>query len=234
MRDEWLRRIRDAGDAEVAAQLRYDGKPLEPLELEAVRVICGRLSWASLHWGDAPHPDAILALGVAFVRAGWRPPEACGATPPNVRGPVSCHLPRGHAGEHYSTSGCAGSEIRWATEAKTIPARATDPATSHAATKTIRLRAGTQRARLLEAFALEAAGFGLTDEEAADLADGVPYRSEFAKRCSELREAGWIETTGTTRKGVAGHDRIVSKITDAGRAALAIARRGGVLDDGDG
>jgi hypothetical protein len=37
----------------------------------------------------------------------------CGAIPPNVRGPVPCHLPPGHDGQHFSTSGCAGSEIRW-------------------------------------------------------------------------------------------------------------------------
>ncbi len=197
-RDAWVRRVREQADAEIAAGLRYDGKPLEPLEIAAVRVICGRLTWASLHWGDPPHPEAIVALGVAFVRAGWRPPVTVGQILRDL-------APR---------------------EAKTIPARNTDPGTSHAATRAIALRAGTQRARLLEAFALEAAAFGLTDEEAADLADGVPYRSEFAKRCSELREAGWIEPTGQTRKGVAGHDRIVSRITDAGRIVLSEVRRG--------
>ena len=62
----------------------------------------------------------------------------------------------------------------------------------------------------------------LTDEEAADLADGVPYRSEFAKRCSELRAAALVEVVeGVTRPGVAGHQRIVSRITEAGRATLA-------------
>lgn len=37
----------------------------------------------------------------------------CGAIPPNVGGPVPCHLEAGHDGEHFSTSGCAGSEVRW-------------------------------------------------------------------------------------------------------------------------
>lgn len=41
----------------------------------------------------------------------------CGVIPPNVGGPVPCHLPSGHDGEHFSTSGCAGSEIRWSTPA---------------------------------------------------------------------------------------------------------------------
>lgn len=82
------------------------------------------------------------------------------------------------------------------------------------------VRAGTQRARLLAAFALPEAADGLTDEEAADLADGVPYRSEFAKRCSELRAAALIVPTGVTRKGVAGLERIVSQITDQGHATV--------------
>lgn len=105
--------------------------------------------------------------------------------------------------------------------ARTIPARRTDPATSHAATEAVTVRAGTQRHRLLAAFGLPAAVQGLTDEEAADLADGVPYRSEYAKRCSELRAGGLIDPTGDTRPGVAGHERIVSRITDRGRAELA-------------
>lgn len=43
------------------------------------------------------------------------PPAECGAIPPNVGGPVPCHLPSGHANEHFSTTGCKGSEIRWDT-----------------------------------------------------------------------------------------------------------------------
>lgn len=101
-----------------------------------------------------------------------------------------------------------------------IPSRSTDPDTSRKAEPTP-VKAGTQRAHLLAAFGLEAAADGLTDEEAADLTQGaVPYRSEFAKRCSELRAAGLIAETGDTRPGVAGHQRIVSAITDAGRATL--------------
>ena len=42
-----------------------------------------------------------------------QPLTECGAIPLNVRGPVPCHLPPGHDGQHFSTSGCAGSEIRW-------------------------------------------------------------------------------------------------------------------------
>lgn len=106
-------------------------------------------------------------------------------------------------------------------EARVIPSRSSDPGTSKAA-EPLSVKAGTQRARLLAAFGTPAAVDGLTDEEAADLAVGVPYRSEFAKRCSELRAAGLLEVVpDVTRRGVSGQRRLVSRITDAGRAALA-------------
>lgn len=105
-------------------------------------------------------------------------------------------------------------------EPRTIPARSTDPGTSHAATEEIKVRAGTQRARLLAEFATahRAGENGLTDEQAMECAIGVSPLSEYAKRCSELREAGFIEPTGETRRGASGMERIVSRITDKGRA----------------
>lgn len=115
-------------------------------------------------------------------------------------------------------------------EPRTIPSRSTDPATSHAAVRAITVKAGSQRARLLQAFMdsyrIEISSWqghfpsGLTDEEAMDRAVGVAPRSEFSKRCSELREAGYIEPTGETRPGSSGLQRIVSRITDKGRAAV--------------
>lgn len=104
----------------------------------------------------------------------------------------------------------------------TPAARTTDPQTSHRAAAAITLRAGTQRALLLQSFVR--AGEGLTDEEAMERAVGVSPSSEYAKRCSELREAGWISPTGQTRKGNSGQDRIVSEITDAGQAAYRRAQ----------
>lgn len=112
-------------------------------------------------------------------------------------------------------------------EPRVIPARRSDPSTSHTATEQIKVRAGTQRAWLLRAFDRD--GFhkrdGLTDEEAMDYASiqwagSVSEHSEYSKRCSELREAGLIEPTGETRKGASGMDRIVSRITAAGRAVV--------------
>lgn len=110
---------------------------------------------------------------------------------------------------------------------KVIPARSTDPDTSHAATRAITVKAGTQRALLLEVFAHADEWWhgpkfrnALTDEEAMEFAGGVSPLSEYSKRCSELREAGFIEPTGETRKGSSGMERIVSRITDKGREAV--------------
>lgn len=109
---------------------------------------------------------------------------------------------------------------------RTIPARRTDPGTSHKATPTP-VRARTQRAKLLESFGLPSSVEGITDEEAMEKAVGVSPVSEYAKRCSELRDAGLIavvvDESGATvvRKGNTGIDRIVSRITDEGHRVLA-------------
>lgn len=102
---------------------------------------------------------------------------------------------------------------------ETIPARGTDPATSHAATAAIRVTANNQRGRLLRAF--RGVDKGLTDEEAAEFAPEVSLHSEYSKRCSELRAEGLIAPTGETRHGRAGVARLVSALTDLGRAKLA-------------
>ena len=100
---------------------------------------------------------------------------------------------------------------------RVIPSRSTDPDTSRAA-EPVKIKAGSQRAYLLQAFALEWFP-DATDEEAMKRTGGwVKPTSEFAKRCSELREGGYIEPTGETRAGSAGPQRIVSRITDKGRA----------------
>ena len=109
--------------------------------------------------------------------------------------------------------------------ADVIPSRTTDPETSHAAAREIRVKAGSQRALLLYAFDLPLfAERGATDEEAMQDAWNVFPTSEYAKRCSELREGGFIEATGETRAGSAGPQRIVSRITDKGRAWIEANR----------
>lgn len=114
-------------------------------------------------------------------------------------------------------------------EPRVIPSRTTDPVTSHKAATAVTVKAGTQRSYLLLPFYWQnldhdGTPLGLTDEEAMNRAAqaGLPVsaRSEYSKRCSELREAGLIEPTGETRTGASGHKRIVSRITDAGRKVV--------------
>ena len=101
-----------------------------------------------------------------------------------------------------------------------IPAvRFNDPDTSHKAADDINVRVGTQRYKILSAF-----GFGgaMTADEAQE-ASGVPVRSCYWKRVSELRSIGLISDTGVRRMGSSGSDQIVSIITAKGREVLATA-----------
>lgn len=95
-------------------------------------------------------------------------------------------------------------------------ARAADPETAHNAAESARLsiRTGSQRALLLAAF--KGGTDGLTAEEAA-WAAGVSLTSEYATRCSELLNAGYLEPTGEKRTGASGLDRAVLRITDKGK-----------------
>lgn len=104
---------------------------------------------------------------------------------------------------------------------RTIPARDTDPATSHNATEQILIKAGTQRAVILGAYYSQAAldRDGLTDDEAQEVS-GVSILSCWWKRCSELREGGYIAPTGKVRNGAAGVDRMICKVTPEGLRAL--------------
>lgn len=100
------------------------------------------------------------------------------------------------------------------------PARHTDHSTSQQAAKAVAMRAGSQQHMLLRAYGM-AGGVGLTDEEAASVTrlDQRPSCCWW-KRCSELRQAGYISDTGRTRTSVAGEQRMVCEITEAGRTAL--------------
>jgi hypothetical protein len=109
--------------------------------------------------------------------------------------------------------------------ADVIPSRTSDPDTSHAAAAEIKVKANSQRAYLLDEFYRFQMEEGLTDEQAMDYAyPNVSPTSEYAKRCSELREGGFIEPTGETRPGSAGPQRIVSRITAKGRAWIEANR----------
>ena len=106
--------------------------------------------------------------------------------------------------------------------ARVSPARHTDPATSHKAAQSdaLRVRAGSQQARILSAYA-DAGDYGLTNEGAGiitGLADlpGCCYW----KRCGELLKVGYIAVTESTRTSRAGLEQRVCVITRAGLDAL--------------
>lgn len=94
-------------------------------------------------------------------------------------------------------------------------ARRSDPETSHKAAH--RVRPGTARYKLLLAHC--AYPQGLTDEEAATAA-GLSLMSEYATRCSELRDAGFVIDMVAERRGHAGVGRMVRKVTVAGAQAI--------------
>lgn len=73
-------------------------------------------------------------------------------------------------------------------------ARATDPVTSKESAKEVQVRAGSYRAQILAVY-ITAQGIALTDVQASRLAK-MPDRSCWWKRCSELRQGGYIEDTG--------------------------------------
>ena len=83
-------------------------------------------------------------------------------------------------------------------------ARASDPATSHAAARSLDTR--TILGQLCAAYA-DAGAVGLTDEEA-----GARIGKPGAwKRCSDLRRLGYIVATGDTRTGLSGREGIVCR-----------------------
>lgn len=93
-------------------------------------------------------------------------------------------------------------------------ARKTDPKTSHVAGASVTVRAGSQRAELLLAYARN---YGLTDDEAGVIT-GLANKIGCCwwKRCSELRQGGLIAPTTETRMSRAGEEQMVCTITEEG------------------
>lgn len=102
-------------------------------------------------------------------------------------------------------------------------ARSSDPATSKEAAKAMRIRGASQKAELLRAYA--DAEHGLTDEEAGEISGLAASGAGYWKRCSELRNAGYIRRTNETRVGSTGLAQEVCVITEVGRAALMQATK---------
>lgn len=99
-------------------------------------------------------------------------------------------------------------------------ARNTDPATSKQAANNLPIRGGTQRAKILSAY-LDGA---YTDDEIGQITGlaSLPNCC-YWKRCSELRQAGYIEPTGQTRPSRVNKLQQVCRITEAGRDVLQSA-----------
>ena len=85
--------------------------------------------------------------------------------------------------------------------------RKNDRDTSIEGAESVAYRAGSQKDKLLKAYAT-AYPLPLTDEEAASLA-GLPMTSCYWKRCGELRQDGKIIELSLTKKGSAGVERIL-------------------------
>jgi hypothetical protein len=97
--------------------------------------------------------------------------------------------------------------------------RRNDGATSGAGAKAIKVRAGSQRAILL---AVYDSNVYLTDEEAGNVSGlAMLPKCCYWKRCSELRQAGYIRPTGKTRTSSAGVEQQVCEITDEGSRVLS-------------
>ena len=97
--------------------------------------------------------------------------------------------------------------------------RRNDKATSKAGAQAMTVRAGSQRAKLLSTYFSNPY---LTDEEAGT-ASGLSLLPKccYWKRCSELRQAGYIRATGKTRVSTAGVEQQVCEITDEGSRVLS-------------
>lgn len=90
-----------------------------------------------------------------------------------------------------------------------IPARSTDPDTSHHAATLGRMRRGSIRALLAVAYAEWPRV--LTDHQAAHAA-GLDFAAGTWKRCSELRSAGYIVDTGERVTGMDGAPVMVCRM----------------------
>jgi len=105
-----------------------------------------------------------------------------------------------------------------------VLARRSDPDTSHRAAENAALRSGSHKALLLVAYGYAQNGY--TDEEAASVA-GLSHIG-FWKRCSELRNLGFIIPNGLERRASSGLMAQVCEITLEGkrvRASLIVKPR---------
>lgn len=96
-----------------------------------------------------------------------------------------------------------------------VAARITDPPSSHKAAEQIEVRSGSHRERLLVAYVQSSSP--LSDVQASRAAK-MPDRSCWWKRCSELRQGGFIEVVGEALDPETGAMVQVCQATDLGRS----------------
>ena len=100
----------------------------------------------------------------------------------------------------------------------TLAVRPDAPGTTRKAAKNVLVRAGSQRHQLLRTYL---AG-DRTDEEAGQAAGLRRPGCAYWMRCSELRQAGYIQPLGLTRTASTGEQQQVCAITDEGRMILGV------------
>lgn len=106
-------------------------------------------------------------------------------------------------------------------------ARTSDPVTSHQAAALYPIHRGSDRYRLLAAYA----ELGPSTDEQVGIHEGI-RRVADTRRASELRRSGLIEPTGAKRPTATGAKAMVCRITPAGREALAAARKAALAGRG--
>lgn len=111
---------------------------------------------------------------------------------------------------------CLACASTWKPTPPAHLARATDPATSHRAAARASMRTGSHKALLLAVYGRHGA---LSDAAAAQLA-GLDHTRSWWKRCSDLRNEGFIAPCGHTT--VRGERVMVCDITQTGRSMLEL------------
>lgn len=107
------------------------------------------------------------------------------------------------------------STVHWTPQPHRM-ARASDPETSKAGARSVRYRAGTQKAELLAVYAI--ADRPISDAQAATISGLIDKPGAcWWKRCSDLRDDGMIEPVGTVTSPITDEQVMACRITDEGR-----------------
>jgi hypothetical protein len=139
--------------------------------------------------------------------------------------PVGAHLPSSKKKTRRGSDASliAGIHHALGLDTKKL-VRTDDPETSKLGAKSVQVRSGTQKYRLLVAYSVNPAG-ALTDDMAADIS-GLLAKPGCCwwHRCTDLRTDGLIEETGEMMESpLTGEQRMACKITPLGLRSLGVA-----------